>query len=898
MKAIWMKRGIMTVLATAMTIGTGQSTATVMPIETEQPADAASEWEYGYTGAAQNFDVKKAGTYQFELYGAQGSSYQQHTGGKGGMVIVNLNLHKNDQVELWIGGSDGFHGGGQGTLSNGGGATSLHVNGTVVAIAGGGGGATDTQDGGIGGEGLGTNSEFLTGDSSTDFNSAGGGGGYFGGLSGFTRYHAHIGNSHEKGGCYTEEIQHKHSTNCFINCGEYDNFRISTDKKGYVEANCNICGEWAGRQGDLNSDFLYDGSWIHTKRICNKDTDYIESYELSCGKTENHMEENKLAHGGTNYYDETMCNSGAVTAGVQVGNGCIKIKKFKDKTVTFTYCNYDLSPLGSVTVLKGDRAIYPLQSVPTRKSDAKYKYEFWGWDDMNTGIIETLSNSDSVNQVATEDKNYIAVYRTVPQKYKVTLVDDDTDITHKTLLAAYGKEMPEITLPQREDAIFAGYYTEKSGKGAQYYTAKGSSACRSRLIADTNLYASWVQPLAITKQPTDLTVQQGQTQAEMEIEFELEDSAQYQINLQWYQCDENQKVEMKGQSNAKVQLPIEQQTGEYDFACAITVTSIANGQKITLWSDAAHLTVEQETPMPTPPNQETGGGSGTGGNTDNSGTDEAGKDESDKDEAGKDETGKDETSKDDKNNSKDDDLQPTPPNQGTGGSSGTGGNIGSSGIGGNTGSSGTGTSGKYDAEADEGNRPHNPNHGNAGSEEYIPNKPENGEILPTTPNKGTSASDKLDRDNKDKTEKDENNPTATNKGNSQSNEISQNNLKTNKKKHQTASDSASSTITGQNQGSSHTPLFLTTIEEDNPWKLNETFPFEEPQTDTELRSNHSSIDSDSAASAQTQDTSTRNDSHVRIIVLVLTGIGILGLLLLILLSFFGRNNHEAPYEED
>ena len=47
MKAIWMKKGIMTMLTAAMTIGQAQST------------DTTSEWEYSYTGAAQSFDGGK-----------------------------------------------------------------------------------------------------------------------------------------------------------------------------------------------------------------------------------------------------------------------------------------------------------------------------------------------------------------------------------------------------------------------------------------------------------------------------------------------------------------------------------------------------------------------------------------------------------------------------------------------------------------------------------------------------------------------------------------------------------------------------------------------------------------------------------------------------------------------
>lgn len=598
MKAIWMKKGIMTMLTAAMTIGQAQST------------DTTSEWEYGYTGAAQSFDVKAAGTYQFELYGAQGGSYGEHAGGKGGMVSVRVDLHQNDQVELLVGGSDGYNGGGQGTLSNGGGATSLQINGKVAAIAGGGGGATDILNGESGGGILGAGSTSYTGDSSTEPNSAGGGGGYLGGLSGYTRYHEHLGDPQEKGGCYTDEIRHEHIWKCYSICGEYENFRVSVDRNGYIEANCRICGERTVREGDMDSDFLYDGSWTHTKRICGKDIDDIEGYKLSCGKTEKEMEKNTQAYGGTNHYDTTLCRSGTATAGVQTGNGRIRIRKIAGEEATVAYFNYDTSPLGSVTVLKGDTAIYPLQATPSRKADAKYEYEFRGWDDMDTEIIETMSNADTVQLPVTGNRNYIAVYRTIPQKYTISLIEDDTAVKHKTVIAAYGKEMPEIALPKSGNALFEGYYTDKAGKGTQYYTPKGSPARRSLFTADTRLYAYWVQPVTITKQPGDAVMQQGQDTVEFEVGYQIKDTAQYKADLQWYQDDAGQKSELAGQNDVKLQISPGQQAGEYDYACEITVTSTANGQKIALWTNQAHLTVEKTENDPSEPDH---GDNGSGG---------------------------------------------------------------------------------------------------------------------------------------------------------------------------------------------------------------------------------------------------------------------------------------------
>ena len=148
MKAIWMKKGIMTLMAAAVTMSP------------EQTASEPDHWEYE---ASQDFTVTSDGVYQFELYGAQGGSYQDNTGGLGGMVNMQVSLHRNDRVELRIGGSNDSQGGGQGTLTAGGGATTVVINGVTAAVAGGGGGATDIlngESGGCGFSGISTGNEI------------------------------------------------------------------------------------------------------------------------------------------------------------------------------------------------------------------------------------------------------------------------------------------------------------------------------------------------------------------------------------------------------------------------------------------------------------------------------------------------------------------------------------------------------------------------------------------------------------------------------------------------------------------------------------------------------------------------------------------------------------------
>lgn len=610
MKAIWMKKGIMTLMAAAVTMSP------------ERVASEPDHWEYE---ASQDFTVTSDGVYQFELYGAQGGSYQEHTGGKGGMVNMQVSLHQNDRVELRIGGSNESQRGGQGTLTAGGGATTVVINGVTAAVAGGGGGATDIlngESGGCGFSGISTGN----GESSSEPNSAGGGGGYQGGQSGYTRYHEHTGSEESGGGCYTGEIGHTHDGSCFVQCGTFENFRVSDDQPGYIEANCSVCGEWGSNEGDMDSDFITDGSWTHTKRNCGKDSNSIDKYQLSCGKSETMIEENKQAYGGTNYYNSDVCKNVSVAAGVRQGSGKITITQLTKEQLTLNYFNYDMTLLGSVTTSKGSMADYPVKTEPVRKADSQYSYTFTGWDDMETGRKENLTGTDTVHSPVTENKNYIAVYRKIPKEYTVILEDAYGNVV-ETITAAYGKQMPDIMLPVREDGLFAGYYRQKDGRGTCYYSTSGEPARKSDIVQDETFYAYWVNPVSITKQPTPVEVESDYTESYMEVAYAQSMKQGYTITPQWYMQQNGKKTKVVNGNTVKCKIPSGYKAGKYTFWCELTVTSEQNGQQIKVSSNQVTLQVNQaaeppkkEDTKPTSPDLDKDNTTGKPGDTNNGST--------------------------------------------------------------------------------------------------------------------------------------------------------------------------------------------------------------------------------------------------------------------------------------
>ena len=202
------------------------------------PYSVGSTWDFNYTGGVQSFTAKCTGTYKLEVWGAQGGSESNNIGGKGGYSVGNITLNKNSTIYVVVGSNtNGYNGGGYNADSwdsygymnvYGGGATHIaftnrgelknyaSYKSDVLIVAGGGGGAGFSSNGsyplGNGGTGGGENGgkgncmgndcenstagvggtqnngyAFGVGSSICNYYSGPGGGGWYGGTSGYNR---------------------------------------------------------------------------------------------------------------------------------------------------------------------------------------------------------------------------------------------------------------------------------------------------------------------------------------------------------------------------------------------------------------------------------------------------------------------------------------------------------------------------------------------------------------------------------------------------------------------------------------------------------------------------------------------------------------------------------------
>ena len=136
--------------------------------ETSLECESNKAWNYDYTGGEQTFTAPATGTYNLEVWGAQGESYTSNFyGGYGGYSSGNISLQQNEKLYVNVGGKgnslDGGYNGG-GSVSNGnygragGGATHIALttgllstlensDSKIIVVAGGGGGAANRGEG-------------------------------------------------------------------------------------------------------------------------------------------------------------------------------------------------------------------------------------------------------------------------------------------------------------------------------------------------------------------------------------------------------------------------------------------------------------------------------------------------------------------------------------------------------------------------------------------------------------------------------------------------------------------------------------------------------------------------------------------------------------------------------
>ena len=143
---------------------------------------------FSYTGAVQTFTVPcGVSTITIEAWGAQGGTNATTiVGGAGGFASGDLAVIEGDVLNIYVGGQNGYNGGGNGGVTSGcssadagvgGGASDIRLNGSVlgdrIVVAAGGGGAGGNRVSGCG-RGAG----------------GGGGGGFYGGGGGVGGHNA------------------------------------------------------------------------------------------------------------------------------------------------------------------------------------------------------------------------------------------------------------------------------------------------------------------------------------------------------------------------------------------------------------------------------------------------------------------------------------------------------------------------------------------------------------------------------------------------------------------------------------------------------------------------------------------------------------------------------------
>lgn len=114
------------------------NTAIVDAIKEELNAASKTRWTFSYAGVTESFTAPVTGTYQLELWGAGGYSYNDKAG-KGSYAKATLTLTKGDKLYVTVGGKGnategGFNGGGDGDY--------VPLEGPIAWYGGGGGGAT------------------------------------------------------------------------------------------------------------------------------------------------------------------------------------------------------------------------------------------------------------------------------------------------------------------------------------------------------------------------------------------------------------------------------------------------------------------------------------------------------------------------------------------------------------------------------------------------------------------------------------------------------------------------------------------------------------------------------------------------------------------------------------
>lgn len=169
---------------------------------------------------------------------------------------------------------------------------------------------------------------------------------------------------------------------------------------------------------------------------------------------------------------------------------------------------YDIqfNPNGGTGTMPDMPCIYGREADLPENQYSREGYIFAGWNTKPDGSGEQYEDKASVYNL-TDKEEKVTLYAQWTVVYKITLDDQDADAAGTAVYyEAYGlgnyttaactAPISKIRTPSKENYVFDGYYTGRSGTGKQCVDAKGNIlSTPTTFEKDTTLYAKW-KPLA------------------------------------------------------------------------------------------------------------------------------------------------------------------------------------------------------------------------------------------------------------------------------------------------------------------------------------------------------------------------------------------------------------------
>lgn len=164
-------------------------------------------------------------------------------------------------------------------------------------------------------------------------------------------------------------------------------------------------------------------------------------------------------------------------------------------TVKFNANNKDAAfkNVDDITATYGKEIVLP--AITSENAVIPEGYSFAGWSTQEgSTVVDYESGARIAESLSEQDGTIVTLYAVwKPETHKITL-DNQLDTEERTTVeVTYGQVLPTLTtLPSRQNYTFEGYFTEKNGKGTQYYDGNLSPMIKkSDLKKDITLYANW-----------------------------------------------------------------------------------------------------------------------------------------------------------------------------------------------------------------------------------------------------------------------------------------------------------------------------------------------------------------------------------------------------------------------